>query len=84
MMLIQAPRPISLLASLRAHEILVIERFVLTSAFIAGATSIAMAAALFIPSAAAALPASIAIMRRSYEPSRTGWRKKVAGHLRVL
>ena len=60
------------------------QRLVLTSAFIAGATSIAMAAALFIPSAAAALPASIAIMRRSYEPSHTGWRKKVAGHSRVL
>ena len=83
-MLIRASRPIPRLVSLRAHEILVIERLVLTSAFVAGATSMAIAVALFIPSAAAALLASIAIMRRSYEPSRTGWRKKAAGHSRVL
>jgi geranylgeranylglycerol-phosphate geranylgeranyltransferase len=83
-MLLRAPRPIPRLVSLRAHEILVIERLVLTSAFIAAATSAFVAVMLFIPSAAAALLASIAIMRQSYEPSRDGWHKKAAGHSRIL
>lgn len=84
MMLFRAPRPIPRLASLRAHEILVIERLVLTSGLVAGATSALVGFALFAPSAAAAIAASVAIMRRSYEPSRTGWRKNAAGHSRVL
>lgn len=83
-MLLRAPRPIPRLTSLRAHEILVIERLVLTSALVAAGTSVLLAGVLFLPSAAAALVASVAIMRRSYEPSRTGWRKKAAGHSRVL
>jgi 4-hydroxybenzoate polyprenyltransferase/geranylgeranylglycerol-phosphate geranylgeranyltransferase len=83
-MLLRAPRPIPRLTSLRSHEILVIERLVLTSALVAAGTSAALAVALFVPSAAAALVASVAIMRSSYEPSRTGWRKRAAGHARVL
>jgi 4-hydroxybenzoate polyprenyltransferase/geranylgeranylglycerol-phosphate geranylgeranyltransferase len=84
LMLLRAPRPIPRLVSLRSHEILVIERLVLTSALVAAGTSALVALVLFLPSAAAALVASIAIMRRSYEPDRTGWRKKAAGHSRIL
>jgi geranylgeranylglycerol-phosphate geranylgeranyltransferase len=83
-MLLRAPRPIPRLTSLRSHEILVIERLVLTSALVAAGISVVVAVVLFLPSAAAALVASVAIMRRSYEPSRTGWRKKAAGHSRIL
>lgn len=83
-MLFRAPRPIPRLASLRAHEILVIERLILTSALIAGVASVWWALALFFASAFAALVASVAIMRKTYEPGRTGWRKRAAGHSRVL
>ncbi|MGH3309775.1 MAG: UbiA family prenyltransferase [Streptomyces sp.] len=83
-MLIRSPRPIPRLTGLRAHELLVIERLVLTSALVATATSVLVGILLFLPSAAAAIVASLAIMRRSYQPDRKGWRKKAAGHSRVL
>lgn len=83
-MLVRGPRPIPRLVGLRSHEILVIERLVLTSALVATATSALVGILLFLPSAAAALVASAAIMRKSYEPSRHGWRKNAAGHSRVL
>lgn len=69
-MLLSAPRPVPRLTSLRAHEVLVVERLVLASGFVAATTSVWIAVALFVPSAAAWLVASVLMMRRSYEPSR--------------
>ncbi|WND33495.1 UbiA family prenyltransferase [Streptomyces sp. BB1-1-1] len=83
-MLFRSPRPIPRLIGLRAHEVLVIERLVLTAGLVATVTSAVVGVLVFLPSAAAALVASVAIMRRSYEPSRHGWRKKAGGHSRVL
>lgn len=69
-MLIRAPRPIPRLTSLRSHEVLVVERLVLTSAFVAATSNAWVAVALLVPSAGAWLVASVVMMRRSYEPSR--------------
>lgn len=77
-LLYSAPRPIPRLDALRAHEILVIERLVLAAGFVAAANTMWLAVALLVPSAAATLMASLAIMRRSYEPDRLRWRRAVA------
>lgn len=70
LMLLFAPRPVPRLTSLRAHEVLVVERLVLTSGFVAAAVGPPVAVALLVPSAGAWLVASVVMMRRSYEPSR--------------
>ncbi len=70
-MLLRAPRPIPRLSALRAHEYLVVGRLALAAAFIAGAASVWLAMALLLPSAAATLLASLKMMRRRYEPTRT-------------
>lgn len=68
--LFRSPRPIPRLTGLRAHEVLVIERLVLTSGLVAAAAGPLVAVALLVPSAAAWLVASVAVMRQSYEPTR--------------
>lgn len=77
LMLVRAPRPIPRLTSLRSHEIIVVERLVLTSGFIAAVSHAWIAVALLIPSAGAWLVASIVMMRQSYEPSRVKRRNQV-------
>jgi len=77
-MLVRAARPIPRLTSLPAHEVLVVERLVLTSGLIAAVTNIWIALALFVPSAGAWFVASVVMMRRSYEPGRVRPRDKVA------
>lgn len=81
MLLHQAERPIPRLTALRAHEVIVVERLVLTSGFVAVAGSLALAVALLAVSAGAWYVASIAMMRRSYEPARIRYRDEVASHL---
>jgi 4-hydroxybenzoate polyprenyltransferase/geranylgeranylglycerol-phosphate geranylgeranyltransferase len=76
-MLFRAPRPIPRLTSLRSHEVLVVERLVLTSGFVAATSNIAIAVLLLVPSAGAWLVASVVMMRRSYEPSRVRPRDEV-------
>jgi geranylgeranylglycerol-phosphate geranylgeranyltransferase len=78
-MLVRAPRPIPRLTSLRAHEILVVERLVLTSGFVAAASNWWLAVVLLVPSAGAWLVASVLLMRRSYEPSRVKRRDELSG-----
>jgi 4-hydroxybenzoate polyprenyltransferase/geranylgeranylglycerol-phosphate geranylgeranyltransferase len=77
-MLFRAGRPIPRLTSLRAHEVLVVERLVLTAGFVAAVTNSWIALALLVPSAGAWLVASVVMMRRSYEPSRVKPRNQVA------
>lgn len=77
-MLFRAPRPVPRLTALRAHEILVVERLVLTSGFVAAASRWWIAVALFVPSAGAWLVASVLLMRASYEPSRVKRRDEVS------
>jgi geranylgeranylglycerol-phosphate geranylgeranyltransferase len=77
-LLFRAPRPIPRLTSLRAHEVLVVERLVLTSGFVAATTNVWIALVLLVPSAGAWLVASVVMMRRSYEPSRVRPRDLVA------
>lgn len=81
MLLRQAERPIPRLTALRAHEVIVVERLVLTAGFVAAASSLGVAVALLAASAAAWYGASVAMMRRSYEPSRIRYRDEVAPHL---
>jgi len=69
-MLLRAPRPVPRLIALRAHEVLVVERLVLTTALIGAVVGVGPAVLLFIPSATATVVAAITFMRRSYEPSR--------------
>lgn len=76
-MLTAAPRPIPRLTSLRAHEVLVVERLVLTAGFVAARSSPWLAIVLLVPSAGAWLLASVMMMRRSYEPSRVKPRDSV-------
>jgi 4-hydroxybenzoate polyprenyltransferase/geranylgeranylglycerol-phosphate geranylgeranyltransferase len=80
LMLLFAPRPVPRLTSLRAHEVLVVERLVLTSGFVAAVTGPPIAVALLVPSAGAWLVASVVMMRRSYEPSRVRPRSRVEQH----
>jgi geranylgeranylglycerol-phosphate geranylgeranyltransferase len=77
-MLFRAPRPIPRLTSLRAHEVLVVERLVLASGLVAAATNAWLAIVLLVPSAGAWLVASVLLMRRSYEPSRVKRRDEVS------
>ena len=77
-MLVRAPRPIPRLTSLPAHEVLVVERLVLTSGFIAATTNVLIALVLFVPSAGAWFVASVVMMRRSYEPGRVRPRDEMA------
>ena len=69
-MLFRAPRPIPRLRALQAHEVLVVERLILTAAFVAAASSAWVALALLVPSVAITMFASMLFMRGSYEPSR--------------
>lgn len=80
LMLLRAGRPIPRLTSLRSHEVLVVERLVLTSGFVAAASNAWIAVALLIPSAGAWLVASMVMMRRSYEPSRVKRRDEIGQH----
>jgi geranylgeranylglycerol-phosphate geranylgeranyltransferase len=68
LMLVRAPRPVPRLTALRAHEVLVVERLVLTAGFVAGASSAWVGIAMLI-----------LMMRRSYEPSRVKRRDETSG-----
>src|SRR5262245_12523614 len=66
----RSEKPIPRMSALRAHEYLVVGRLFLAAAFVSGAANPWLAAALLLPSAGATLLASLAMMRRRYEPSR--------------
>ena len=72
-MLLRAPRPVPRLVGLKSHEVLVIERLVLGSAFVAGGAGLPLGLGILIPFVAGTYLSSLFLMRGSYEPSRR-WR----------
>ena len=74
-MLYRAGIPIPRVAGLRSHEVLVIERLVLASAFVAAAGGVWLGLGLMVPFIAATFLSSLFLMRGSYEPSRR-WQAK--------
>ncbi|WP_337822167.1 UbiA family prenyltransferase [Amycolatopsis sp. A1MSW2902] len=67
--LVRAGRPVPRADGLRAHELIVIERLCLPSAFIAGHNGLGAALAVLLPTAALTI-AGQAAMRHRYEPNR--------------
>lgn len=83
LMLVRAPRPVPRLTSLRAHEVLVVERLVLAAGFVAAASNAWIAIALLIPSTGAWFLASVLMMRRSYEPGRVKRRDETGQRIQL-
>ncbi|MGQ0842340.1 UbiA family prenyltransferase [Actinokineospora sp.] len=79
LMLTRSTQPIPRVVGLKSHEVLVIERLVLGSAFVAGAGGIWLGLAILVPFVAATFLSSLFLMRGSYEPSRR-WRARHAAH----
>lgn len=72
-MLLKVPSPVPRMVGLKSHEVLVIERLVLGSAFVAGAAGSWLGLGLMVPFIIATYLSSLLLMRGSYEPSRR-WR----------
>jgi len=76
-MLYRAGSPIPRVAALKSHEVLVVERLVLASAYVAAAGGAWLGLGLMVPFIAATFLSSLFLMRGSYEPSRR-WRARRA------
>lgn len=85
LILVRGPRPVARLTGLRAHEVLVLERLLLASAFVALGGGAWLALALLLPSMLVTLVAR-SLMRQRYEPGPAqrpaglqAWRAPISG-----